>query len=328
MQEIQNFNKILDVFKIDATCIDFQKNNNFYFYDLKLNNSTTVKNIVKFSDEISLSLLATGKPNIKAIHDKGIVRLEFSNKDKKQINLFEKLCRLNLSGQIPCYLGSSVDGSDVCMDLSKNPHLLIAGTTGSGKSVLLHNIIGNILYHNSATLFLIDPKNIEFSDYEGKSDDVVVGYSYDAAISTIDIVISEMEERFRLLRNNLNPNSLKNIVLIIDEFSDLILQDSTGDLLNKLIKLSQKCRAAKIHIILATQRPTANIVNGAIKSNFPARISCKVSSHIDSKVILDSIGAENLTGYGDAYLKDNFRNMERFQTAYTTSEDVINYCFL
>ena len=104
------------------------------------------------------------------------------------------------------------------------------------------------------------------------------------------------------------------------------MQDTSGELYLKLCQLSQKCRAAKIHLILSTQRPSANIVNGAIKANFPARISCKVSSHVDSKVILDATGAENLAGRGDALLRDNTRNLERFQIAYTTPQEVLHYC--
>jgi S-DNA-T family DNA segregation ATPase FtsK/SpoIIIE len=113
--------------------------------------------------------------------------------------------------------------------------------------------------------------------------------------------------------------------LIIDEFADLIMQDKDDQFFSKLCRLAQKCRAARISIVLSTQRPSVNIINGAIKANFPARISCRVASHVDSKVVLDTSGAEDLIGRGDALLIDNFRHMERFQVAYTDAVEVCNY---
>jgi S-DNA-T family DNA segregation ATPase FtsK/SpoIIIE len=115
------------------------------------------------------------------------------------------------------------------------------------------------------------------------------------------------------------------MVVIIDEFADLIMQDKEDQFYVALCRLAQKCRAARIHIILATQRPSVNIINGSIKANFPARIACKVASHVDSKVILDTSGAENLLGKGDALIRDNFRHLERFQVAYTTAQEVCSY---
>jgi S-DNA-T family DNA segregation ATPase FtsK/SpoIIIE len=115
------------------------------------------------------------------------------------------------------------------------------------------------------------------------------------------------------------------IVVIIDEFADLIMQDKANMFHDLLCRLAQKCRAARIHIILATQRPSVNVISGIIKANFPARIACRVASHVDSKVILDASGAENLLGKGDAMVRDNFRQNERFQIAYTTPQEVVKY---
>jgi S-DNA-T family DNA segregation ATPase FtsK/SpoIIIE len=129
-----------------------------------------------------------------------------------------------------------------------------------------------------------------------------------------------MNKRYRLMSEGFNVKNFSDTVIIIDEFSDLILQDQNKLFYKNLCTLSQKCRAAKIHIILSTQRPSNQIIDGSIKANFPARISCKVASHIDSKVILDSVGAESLMGGGDAFIKDSFRSMERFQIAYTDAE--------
>jgi S-DNA-T family DNA segregation ATPase FtsK/SpoIIIE len=128
-----------------------------------------------------------------------------------------------------------------------------------------------------------------------------------------------------MIRNGCLASRLPYLVLIIDEFADLIMQDIGDEFYTKLCRLAQKCRAARISIVLSTQRPSVNIINGSIKANFPARISCRVASQIDSKVIIDAGGAENLLGKGDALIKDNFRYLERFQIAYTTANEVCKY---
>lgn len=170
---------------------------------------------------------------------------------------------------------------------------------------------------------MLDPKNIEFVDYNNINN-IIIEQEYNKSLIILDKLIQIMEERFVLLRSTKLDN-FKSVVLIVDEFADLILQDKDNSFYNKLCKLCQKCRAAKIHIILSTQRPSFDIISGAIKANFPARISCKVASHVDSKVVLDSSGAECLSGFGDALICDNFRHLERFQIAYTDAKEVCRY---
>lgn len=325
MQEIINFNSILNSFKIKAECVDYQSYNNYFFYDLKLSPLVRVKNITKISDELSLSLKTPCKPSVKVLHEQGTVRLEFI----KPISTTPKLTDLFLSdfdkpeGDLVCLLGKQVDGKNMWMDLSKNPHMIVAGTTGSGKSTLLHNIIGNTLKYSNARIFIVDPKNIEFTKYENVFDNVYVYNDYNTCLNLIKMLLELMETRYNLLRSSSKIN-LRPQVVIIDEFADLIFQDKSNELYSSLCRLAQKCRAAKIHLILSTQRPSSAIINGEIKANFPARIACKVSSHIDSKIILDSTGAENLLGKGDALLKDNFRNLERFQIAQITTSEIVN----
>jgi S-DNA-T family DNA segregation ATPase FtsK/SpoIIIE len=225
-------------------------------------------------------------------------------------------------GNLVCLLGQTDDGQNIWMDLSANPHMLVAGTTGSGKSVLLHNIVANMLHSDKCVIDLVDPKNIEFFKYEQLNNkDVRVYYSYEEALDLLDTLIAVMEKRYQLIRDGVT--TFPPILIIIDELADLIMQDE-GDkpFFKKLCRLSQKCRAANISIILATQRPSVNIINGAIKANFPARIACRVSSRVDSRVILDQCGAEKLIGKGDSLLKDNFRDMQRFQVAYTDADEV------
>jgi len=326
VEDIQNFNNILKSFKIKAACVNFKKEDNYFFYDVKLNSSAKVKDIKKYSDEISLALKTPGKPSIKVLHNQGVVRLEFISPRRSRLNLFDYFTNKNIpEGELPCLLGQAVDGQKIWMDLAQNPHMIVSGTTGSGKSVLLHNIIANLFNYTDAKLFLLDPKNIEFIEYHKNiKNNLQVGFSYNEAIDILDYLLDTMELRYEILRDN-KADDMPFIVLIIDEFADLIMQDLDNQFYDKLCKLAQKCRAAKIHIILSTQRPSANVINGTIKANFPARLACRVSSHVDSKVILDAVGAENLLGNGDALIRDNFRFMERFQVAFTSPKEVCNY---
>lgn len=294
---------------------------NYVYYDLKLHPRAKVKEIQKYSDEISLAL-KKGKPSVKVLHEQGVVRMEFVSPRSTPLRLFDLFTNDNVpKGDLVCLLGQTVDGNRIWTDLLTNPHCLVAGTTGSGKSTLLHNVVANIFNYNDADLYLIDPKRIEFAQYEGISKTQVY-YTYDEVVEFLSNMIDIMESRYDKLRAGWDPQNLKPILIIVDEFADLVMQDKGNMFFDRLCRLAQKCRAARISIMIATQRPSVNIINGAIKANFPARIACKVATHVDSKVILDSVGAENLLGNGDALLRDNLRQMERFQVAYTNASEV------
>jgi S-DNA-T family DNA segregation ATPase FtsK/SpoIIIE len=330
MEAISQFNNILQSFKIKAICVGYQQTDNYFTYDLKLEPHVKVREINKWSDELSLALKACGKPNVKILHAHGLVRLEFATSRTQSLRFFDYLLREDLPQELvgkglPCLLGQTTNGDPLWMDIAQNPHLIVSGTTGSGKSTLLHTIIANLLNYSDAYLYLIDPKNIEFYGYDGKIKNLYVGYSYEDAMSVLDTLLQFMEDRYQAMRNGLKSEKLRHAVLIVDEFADLMMQDKDEQFHKRLCQLAQKCRAAKINIILSTQRPAANIVNGAIKANFPARIACRVASHVDSKVILDNVGAENLLGKGDALVRDNFRFLERFQVAHTTADEVVKF---
>jgi S-DNA-T family DNA segregation ATPase FtsK/SpoIIIE len=326
MNNIKDFDKILCSFGIKAHCTNYQQIDNYFFYDLTLNPHTKVNDIKKYGDEISLALKTPCKPSIKILHQKGIVRLEFALSRDSNLNLLDFFTNRDLpKGEINILLGQMVDGKRVWMDLAQNPHLLVAGTTGSGKSTLLHNIIGNLFNYNSVDLYLVDPKRIEFSGYEKIGYPVYVSFTYAETMNMLNSHIKIMEDRYNQIRNGALLSQLKPVVIIIDEFADLIMQDMDNTFHDAVCRLASKCRAARIHLILATQRPSVNVISGTIKANFPARIACRVASHVDSKVILDSTGAENLLGKGDALIRDNFRQMERFQIAYTTPQEVQKY---
>lgn len=325
MDTAVHFNQILSSFSIKAKCLQASQVDNYVYYDCKLQPSARVKDLQKYSDEISLALKMPCKPSVQVLREQGLVRVEFALPREKPLmllDLFTNECVPN--GDLICLLGQRVDGQKVWMDLLQNPHMLVAGTTGSGKSTLLHNIIANVYNYNDANLILMDPKRIEFPQYANMKNTQVY-HTYDLAVEVINNMIELMEDRYNKIRTGWNPSDLKPTLVIIDEFADLIMQDKGDAFYMGLCRLAQKCRAARISIVLSTQRPSVNIINGAIKANFPARIACKVASHVDSKVILDGSGAEDLLGKGDAFLRDNFRHMERFQVAYTDATEVCKY---
>ena len=322
-ESITEFNKVLNKLKIKATCVAYNKQGSYFYYDLQLKQGSRAREIEKFGDEISMALKTPGRPRLKVLHEQGVVRLEFATPRTSMLKLFDYFTNRNIpKGQINVLLGETVEGKRMWMDLAQNPHMLVAGTTGSGKSILLHNIIANLLNYNDVDLYLVDPKRIEFQDYLEKLQNIPVYNTYEEAVNLIEGMLEVMEDRYERMRRGTDASSIKPMVIIIDEFADLIMQDQDDVFYRALCRLAQKCRAARMHIILATQRPSVNIVNGVIKANFPARIACRVASHIDSKVILDSSGAENLLGKGDAMVRDTFRTNERFQVAYTDSSEV------
>jgi S-DNA-T family DNA segregation ATPase FtsK/SpoIIIE len=322
MEEIEKLNNIFNAFSIKAKCIDYSAIRNMSLYDIALEPGTKVKTISAFSNELALALKAKSSPMIKILSEQGIVRLEVLT-DKPQKVSFYNTREVPKGHKIPLYLGSSIDGEEMWIDLANNPHTLIAGCTGSGKSTLLHTIIANCLNIESS-IFVIDTKNIEFQDYAKCG--VSITNSYEQALNTIKILHSEMDRRYNALTNDISYlNSYKPIILIIDEFADLSMQDDSKELFNVLCRLLQKCRAANIYCVLATQRPSTDIVNGAIKANFPARISCKVASSIDSRVILGIGGAESLAGNGDSIVNNYKYSYQRFQAAYTSSKEVCAY---
>jgi DNA segregation ATPase FtsK/SpoIIIE, S-DNA-T family len=326
MESVQEFNKILKSFNIQANCIDKQIVDNYFFYDVKLDPHTRVKDLHKFGDEISLALKTPCRPSIKVLHDRGLVRLEFVSPREQPLMLFDYFTNDDVpEGDVICLLGQTVDGKKMWMDLAKNPHTLIAGTTGSGKSILLHNLVANLHNYNDCVLCLIDPKKIEFAEYDNRLHNTKVYYTYDETVNIFDSLLELMEKRYSMMRLGHLPQEFPYVVIVVDEFADLIMQDKEDQFFDKLCRLAQKSRAARICIVLATQRPSVNIINGAIKANFPARLACRVASHIDSKVVLDATGAENLLGKGDALIRDNLRFMERFQVAYTTAREVCQY---
>lgn len=332
MGQQEDFNSILKAFKIKAQCVDHKRVRNISLYDCSLSIGTKIKDLTQYLDEMSMTLKAHSRPLMKIIPKKGIVQLEVVDGEPEIIPFIENFMKMTRQeGLLPLYIGSSVSGDDIVFDIAKNPHTLIAGTTGSGKSVLLHTIIGNLISYPDVRTILIDPKNIEFQAYKGLHN-IEVHNTVDETVQCIEMLIEEMNARYQYIEKQKlppthflnNQSEFQKIVLIIDEFADLVANDDEKRLHKLICQLAQKSRAAAIFCILSTQRPSVKVINGEIKANFPARISLKTSGHVDSQIILDASGSEHLAGSGDAIIKNYLYEYQRFQCAYTTPEEIVS----
>lgn len=233
----------------------------------------------------------------------------------------------NFQADLPLLMGVDVSGRPFFADLSKMPHLLIAGATGSGKSVQLHALILSLMKRlspNTLKFVMIDPKRIEFALYNDQKYLLMpVINDNTQAQSALEMLVQEMNKRYQLFENakvrniaeyHLLGRALPYLVVVIDEFSDLVLSMNT--ITSQILLLAQKARAAGIHLILATQRPSVDVVTGSIKANFPARLAFKTASAVDSKTILDTTGAQDLLGRGDGLYLSADGTQTRLHGAY------------
>lgn len=331
--------ELLKQLKIKANVVKVETNNVMTKYYLRLQPGGKLNSLERCSNELVLGLKAYSAPIIKLIPEQGLISVELITKKQELVSFFDLQDSLiNSDHALPIILGKTCMGEDLIEDLAKMTHILVAGTTGSGKSVLLHSIICSLINgKRQVKLALIDPKNVEFSNYTNINHLLYSVANYaDEAYSIIDDLIDIMEDRFKLMSaysvneigkfNDKKPKkSFPYIVLVIDEFSDLMMM-SKKEFQVKLSRLAQKGRACGIHIIVGTQRPDAGVVSGVVKACMVSRISCKVISAVNSRVILDQNGAEKLLGKGDALLNSFSHNMTRFQGAYISPKDVQMIC--
>ncbi|MFZ8846157.1 MAG: DNA translocase FtsK, partial [Candidatus Hydrothermia bacterium] len=271
--------------------------------------------IQSLSDDLTLRLKTSDVRITPPLPNKGLIGIEVPNK-KRKIVYFKKLIEneefINSKKPLLFALGVEVDGKPRYEDLSKMPHLLIAGSTGSGKSVCINTIIASLIIKNTPKtirFLLIDPKMVELSLYEGIPHLLMpVVKDRKMAVKVLKMAVAWMEYRYKLLAkvgakslesyNNKTGDYKPYIVIIIDEFADLILTQGK-EVEGPIARLAQMARAVGIHLIVATQRPSVDVITGIIKANFPVRIAFKVPSKVDSRVILDTVGAEKLLGKGD-----------------------------
>lgn len=313
-------------------------------YELTPEPGTRVSSIRNLVDDIALNLATTGVRIEAPVPGKSAVGIEVPNKKQEMVHLrtlIESPAFTDAKSKLTVCLGEDVAGEPVYFDIAKMPHLLIAGTTGSGKSVCINSIIMSILYKASpddVKLILIDPKKVELSIYNGIPHLLVPVISdTKTAASALSWAVGEMERRYgllesvgvreitaynRVIEGNPDYEPMDRIVIIIDELADFMMTapDAVED---SICRIAQKARAAGMHLILGTQRPSTNVITGLIKANIPSRIAFTVSNNTDSRVILDKGGAENLIGKGDMLFSPvGALKLRRVQGAFVTETEV------
>ncbi|TAF34070.1 MAG: DNA translocase FtsK [Cytophagales bacterium] len=328
-------------------------------YELWPAQGVKISQIRNLEDDIALNLKALGIRIIAPMPGKGTIGLEVPNKKREMVTLKELLESPKFKDskkELPIALGKNISNEIIVTDLTKMPHLLIAGATGQGKSVGINVLIASLLYkkHPGELKFvLIDPKKVEFSLYNklekhylaklSNSAEAVVTDAADA-VQTLNALVVEMNDRYDLLKaadcrqvTEYNAKIAQNklelqkghrflpyIVVVIDELADLMITISK-DIEKPIARLAQMARAIGIHLVVATQRPSVNVITGVIKANFPARMAFRVSSKVDSRVILDVNGADQLVGQGDMLLS-NGSDIMRLQCAFIDTQEVEGLC--
>ena len=353
-----NKNKIVDTLKnynIGIKQIKATIGPTVTLYEIIPDAGVRISKIKNLEDDIALSLSALGIRIIAPIPGKGTIGIEVPNKKKSVVSMKSLLSSkkyIESKMELPIAIGKTISNETFIVDLTKMPHLLMAGATGQGKSVGINAILTSILYkkHPAEVKFvLVDPKKIELSIYNKierhylaklpESEDAII-IENDKVISTLNSLCREMDKRYELLKDamsrnikeynakfisrKLNPENghtfLPYIVLVIDEFADLIMT-AGKEVETPLARLAQLSRAVGIHLIIATQRPSVNVITGLIKANFPARIAFRVTSKIDSRTILDVGGAEQLIGRGDL-LYSQSNDLTRIQCGFIDTPEV------
>jgi S-DNA-T family DNA segregation ATPase FtsK/SpoIIIE len=357
-----NKNRIVETlghYKIGITSISATVGPTITLYEIVPEAGIRISKIKNLEDDIALSLAAEGIRIIAPIPGKGTVGIEVPNKTKNTVSMLEVLKSekfQNSKMDLPIAFGKTISNETYVVDLAKMPHLLMAGATGQGKSVGLNAILASLLYkkHPSQVKFvLVDPKKVELTlfnkierHYLAKLPDEEEAIITDTkkVVNTVNSLCIEMDERYELCKQaqcrnikeynakfisrRLNPNDghryLPYIVLVIDEFADLIMT-AGKEIETPIARLAQLARAIGIHLIVATQRPSVNVITGLIKSNFPARVAFRVSSQTDSRTIMDSKGAEQLIGMGDMLISTG-NDLTRLQCAFIDTPEVEKIC--
>ncbi|WP_243129522.1 DNA translocase FtsK, partial [Clostridium sp. HBUAS56017] len=346
---IDNANKLeetLGSFGVEAKVLQVTKGPSVTRFELQPSPGVKVSKIVNLADDIALGLAASGVRIEAPIPGKAAVGIEVPNKKQTPVFLREVLDSdefKNSNKKLAFALGKDIGGSCVVGDLSKMPHTLIAGATGSGKSVCINSLIISILYKYSpdeVKLLMVDPKVVELNVYNGIPHLLIpVVTEPKKAAAALNWAVNEMTKRYNLfaekgVRNVDSYNALYEkgsveeklpyIVIIVDELADLMMV-CPNDVEDYIGRLAQMARAAGMHLVIATQRPSVDVITGVIKANIPSRISFAVSSQVDSRTILDSSGAEKLLGKGDMlYAPVGENKPQRVQGCFISEEEVEN----
>jgi S-DNA-T family DNA segregation ATPase FtsK/SpoIIIE len=319
MQEkVAQINKLFDVMKIRAHVSSFKEGLRTCQYHIDLGLGEKVSKIRALDEELSLLVRSLSTPQITLDSKLGKVVIETTTTDEPiSIPFTSLLHKAQLNNYIlPLLVGSDMAGNPFTMELAECPHILIGGTTGSGKSILSQTMLESLIHRHDPQdlqLGLIDPKGTELTKYKESPYCAIYASNHDSITDTIYKAVDVMEDRYKLLSSKgmSSIHELRKtekhpyIVLMIDELADILIQDKKEHLYTGLIRLLQKSRAAGIYIIANTQRPSKDVVTGLMKSVMPTRVALKVASHYDSRIIIDETGAENLVGKGDMLIKYN-----------------------
>ena len=346
----ENGDKLIETLKsfgVDAHVLEISKGPTVTRYEIAPSAGVKVSKITNLADDIALNLAATGVRIEAPIPGKAAVGIEIANRDVNTVTLREVIDTRefkNFGSKLAVALGKDISGKPIIIDIAKMPHLLIAGATGAGKSVCINALITSILYKanpNEVKLVMIDPKVVELGVYNGTPHLLIpVVTDPKKAAGALNWAVTEMTERYKLFADNdvrnisgynelmeMNgtpENKMPQIVIIIDELADLMMV-APSDVENYICRLAQMARAAGMHLVIATQRPSVNIITGTIKANIPSRISFMVSSQIDSRTILDMGGAEKLIGRGDMlYMPIGASKPTRLQCSFVSDKEVEN----
>ena len=358
----KNKNKIVETlghYKIGITSISATIGPTITLYEIVPDAGVRISKIKNLEDDISLSLAAEGIRIIAPIPGRGTIGIEVPNINKNTVSMLEVLKSekfQNSEMELPIAFGKTISNETFVIDLAKMPHLLMAGATGQGKSVGLNAMLVSLLYkkHPSQIKFvLVDPKKVELTLYNkierhflAKLPDAEDAIITDTkkVVNTVNSLCIEMDQRYELCKlancrnikeynkkfisRRLNPNDghrfMPYIVLVIDEFADLIMT-AGKEIETPIARLAQLARAIGIHLIVATQRPSVNVITGLIKANFPARVAFRVTSSVDSRTIMDTKGAEQLIGMGDMLISTG-NEITRLQCAFIDTPEVEKIC--
>ena len=348
-ENVEKLERVLSDFDIVAKVVAINVGPSITQYEMELKSGTKVNKVLSISREIALALAAKDVRIQAPIPGKSTIGIELPNKTSVGVTLrevVEDIPKSMESSKLAVALGKNIMGKTMFMEINKTPHLLVAGATGSGKSVCINSIIVTLLLRtkpNEVKMVLVDPKKVEMGMYNGVPHLLmpVVTDPKKASIALMKMV-SEMERRYSLFeetrtknigdynryvddrRRNLNGKmeKLPYIVIIIDELADLMLV-AAKEVEDSILRITQMARAAGIHLIVATQRPSTDVITGIVKANIPSRISFAVSSSIDSRTILDMTGAEKLLGKGDMlFLPMGENSPVRIQGAYVSDDEI------
>ena len=343
-----NERKLIDTlnsFGVSTRLVGVSRGPSVTRYEIQPAAGVKISKITNLADDIALNLAASGVRIEAPIPNKAAVGIEVPNKSRQSVTLREVIDHpqyKNAKSKLTVALGKDITGEFVYSDLVKMPHLLIAGTTGSGKSVCLNSMIVSILYNatpDEVKLLMIDPKQVEFTIYNGIPHLLVPVVSDPRKASgALAWAVTEMLTRYKTFSENSvrdisgynsicesqGKKKMPQIVIFIDELSDLMMA-APNEVEDSICRLAQMARAAGMHLVIATQRPSVDVITGIIKANIPSRISLSVSSQVDSRTIIDSVGAEKLLGNGDMlYYPVGIPKPVRVQGCYLSDKEVEN----